>query len=47
MTGGEDDGGEAEAVSYAFTPAVIFLCIYETPSTLKVNDQRESEAVSE
>lgn len=29
-TGGENDGGKAEAVSYASTPAVFFLCIYET-----------------
>lgn len=46
--GGKNDWGEAEAVSYAFTPGVFFFCIYETLSTLKVKDQRrESKAFSE
>lgn len=38
--GGKDDRGETEAMSYAFTPAVFLLCIYETLSTLKVKDQK-------
>lgn len=46
--GGEDDWGEAGAISYAFAPAVLVFCIYETLSTLKVKDQkRESKAFSE
>lgn len=48
MTEVKMERGEAEAISYAFTPAVFFSCIYETLSTLKVKDQRmESKAFSE
>lgn len=45
---GVDDWGEAGAISYAFTPAVLAFCIYETLSIPKVKDQRtESKAFSE
>lgn len=46
--GGKDERAEGEAISYAFTPAVFLLCIYETLSNLKVKDQRmKSKAFSE
>lgn len=46
--GGKDERGEGEAISYAFTPAVLLSCIYETLSNLKVKDQRmKSKAFSE
>lgn len=45
---GVDDWGEAGSISYAFTPAVLVFCIYETLSIPKVKDQRtESKAFSE